>query len=151
MDVVRVAVTGHRPDKLHVPENDIIDRVIVALEDLGATWMYQGMASGFDLLAARAAWIHNTPFAAVRPWMTHGPMKGWESRYEWAMEKATQIIETDQSTRYPGPWAFERRNRYMVDRCEHLVAYYDGTKGGTHNCIEYASRRDIPITFLKVD
>ena len=30
------------------------------------------------------------------------------------------------------------RNQWMVDNCELLIAVFDGTSGGTANCVNYA-------------
>jgi uncharacterized phage-like protein YoqJ len=30
------------------------------------------------------------------------------------------------------------RNEWMVDRCDKLIAVWDGSKGGTGNCVDYA-------------
>ena len=46
----------------------------------------------------------------------------------------------------------QRRNRYMVDHSDLLIAVHDGLPGGTRYTIEYALRRgvniiDVPIVF----
>ena len=35
-------------------------------------------------------------------------------------------------------WAYDQRNRYMVDRCRYVLTYFDGSKGGTGNTVTYA-------------
>ena len=32
------------------------------------------------------------------------------------------------------------RNQYMVDNCDLLIAVFDGTSGGTKNCVDYAKK-----------
>ena len=32
----------------------------------------------------------------------------------------------------------QKRNEEMVDRCDLLIGVWDGSKGGTYNCINYA-------------
>jgi uncharacterized phage-like protein YoqJ len=87
----------------------------------------------------------------VRPWMTHGPRRGWEDKYEWAMERAAQVVETDQATKYPGPWVYEVRNRWMVDNSDKVLAWWDGTSGGTKNCIDYADDKGVFVSYLDID
>ena len=41
-----------------------------------------------------------------------------------------------------------RRNRYMVDHAAMLIAVYDGQSGGTQRTVEYALRRQIPVTLV---
>ncbi len=38
----------------------------------------------------------------------------------------------------------QKRNEWMVDNCDMLVAVWDGTDGGTYNCIDYAKRMKKP-------
>lgn len=35
-------------------------------------------------------------------------------------------------------WKMQKRNEWMVDRCDILVSVWDGTEGGTYNCVNYA-------------
>jgi uncharacterized phage-like protein YoqJ len=37
-------------------------------------------------------------------------------------------------------YAMQIRNEWMVDHCDLLVALWDGSPGGTGNCIRYAKR-----------
>jgi len=39
----------------------------------------------------------------------------------------------------------DRRNRWMVDNCDILIAVWDGSRGGTYNCVEYAEQVRRPI------
>mgnify|MGYP000852490524 CR=1 FL=1 len=49
----------------------------------------------------------------------------------------------------PSKKAFDLRNRAMVDDCDLLIAIWDGSPGGTANCVEYAERVLRPTLFLK--
>jgi uncharacterized phage-like protein YoqJ len=44
--------------------------------------------------------------------------------------------------------AMQRRNEWMVDRADKLVALWDGSWGGTFNCIEYARKKGVPFDNL---
>lgn len=39
----------------------------------------------------------------------------------------------------------QERNKYMVDNSSHLIAIWDGSYGGTYNCIKYAKYKIEPI------
>ena len=41
------------------------------------------------------------------------------------------------------------RNIWMVDRSQYIIGVWDGTEGGTANCIEYAKKKDINILIIK--
>jgi len=32
----------------------------------------------------------------------------------------------------------QKRNQFMVDNSRVIIAYWDGSKGGTKNCLDYA-------------
>lgn len=42
----------------------------------------------------------------------------------------------------------QKRNEWMVDRIDELLAIYNGTPGGTKNCIDYAKKLGKPITII---
>ena len=46
------------------------------------------------------------------------------------------------------PIKLEYRNRYMVDNSNEIIAYFDGSAGGTYNCIKYAKNKNKIITNL---
>lgn len=39
------------------------------------------------------------------------------------------------------PYLMQVRNEYMVDLAEKVIAVWDGTSGGTANCVEYAKKK----------
>lgn len=38
------------------------------------------------------------------------------------------------------PWLMQKRNEYMVDLADKIIAVWDGSKGGTGNCVRYAEK-----------
>ena len=45
----------------------------------------------------------------------------------------------------------EARNRYMIDKCDVLIAVYDGfSKGGTYNAINYAKKIGKKIIYVSI-
>ena len=36
--------------------------------------------------------------------------------------------------------SYQRRNEFMVDAADVLAAFFDGSQGGTANCVRYAQR-----------
>ena len=45
-------------------------------------------------------------------------------------------------------WLMQKRNEYMVDNCDLLIAVWDGTSGGTANCVKYAKATNKHIIFI---
>ena len=49
---------------------------------------------------------------------------------------------------YDGPYnrtCMQVRNQWMVDHCDALVAIWDGSSGGTENCVNYAKDQGVPM------
>lgn len=62
-------------------------------------------------------------------------------RYVW-----TQISRTDERAKVR-TW-LHARNHWMVDRAHLLVAVFDGSPGGTAECVRYAEQRAVPVLRL---
>lgn len=140
-----VAGTGHR---------DLRDRDWIAAEteraliDLRASLVYVGMASGYDLLLAKTAWGLGIPFIAAKPWAGHKPRRADVYDYYRALELASEVVDVNPVEKYPGAWIYELRNRYMVDKADHVLALHEaGKKGGTYNCLKYAEDKK-PMTII---
>lgn len=46
------------------------------------------------------------------------------------------------------PAKMQQRNKYMVDNCDILIAVWDGSKGGTANCVNYAKKLGKKIIYI---
>lgn len=63
-------------------------------------------------------------------------------------QHATRVTEL----RRTGPDRYMIRNRYMVDRANHVRAFYDGRgRGGTYNTIRYAEQTGKPVTVTEIN
>jgi uncharacterized phage-like protein YoqJ len=139
-----LAVTGHRPQKLGGFSSEAIQRVKrfarLQLERLRPCRVLTGMALGWDLAIAAACYDLSIPFTACIP--CDGQESRWNpgqrQEYWIAMRRAAAIVNA------PGgeyaAWKMQKRNEYMVDNCEVLLALYDGSTGGTANCVKYAGK-----------
>ena len=141
-----VAMTGHRPEKMKkYSREEITDSIMSDFMHLDADYVIQGMASGIDLWSAHAAYQLGIPYECAVPWQGHKPRKDDIAQYDLALKHATQVTYTNLSDNYLGPWLYQRRNEYMVDNADNVLAYWDGTSGGTMNCIIYAIRKKKPL------
>ena len=150
-----VAFTGHRPDKLGEwdPLHPCIARIRKALRDeLAREWPHEaicGMALGFDTWAAETCVELGIPFTAALP--CDGMEQIWplpsQERWRALLLKAKTIHVVS-----PGPykpWKLQRRNEWMVDNCTKLIAAFDGSPGGTYNCLAYAAEVQRPVKRLE--
>lgn len=139
-----VAFTGHRPQKIggfNTPNpiyNFINNEITRTLIDLKPTKAISGMALGIDQIAVEVCIKLGIPFIAAVPF------KGQELAWPIASQKKYfELLERADSIEYVSPggyaaWKMQVRNQFMVDRCDVLIAVFDGTPGGTKNCFDYA-------------
>lgn len=149
---VRVAGTGHRPDKLFgydPPEKVIakfITKIKVELLQLNADLVISGGALGFDQYLALAALDLEIPLILALP---HSNFPGNWPRNSRGHDTHALLLSfasyvhtvTPGSYGEHGPQCLQWRNEWMVNHCTHLLAFHNGTLGGTHNCLEYARKK----------
>lgn len=160
---MKIAITGHRPNKLGNDYNltspliqGIKARIItilgneVAMNPTDSTLtLITGMALGIDTLFAQIAISLNLPFIAAIPCI--GQESKWPQRskdvYNQLLSQAREIVRvtTDEYT----PTCMQKRNEWMVNECDILIAVWDGTGGGTANCVQYAEFVGKPIIRIK--
>lgn len=141
-----IAVTGHRPDKiggydfLSTQRRWIRHQLRDKLIENRPTACISGMALGTDQDFAWTAMFLGIPVLAVIPFV--GQESRWNASaqafYRSLLERCYHIQVV-----CPGEyaaWKMQKRNEWMVDHCELLLAVWDGSSGGTENCLEYAHK-----------
>lgn len=149
-----LSFTGHRPDKLGGYDDQVFERVVVffvaALRPYASRIKIGvvGGAIGTDTAAACALFVLRIPYILAEPFL--GQCAKWppaaQERYALMEERAQQIVvvcEGDYAN-----WKFQKRNEWMVDNSDALVALWDGSSGGTANCVAYAIQKQKPWTNL---
>lgn len=145
------AATGHRPCKLGGYGDDVFNRLTALarahLSERQPSSTISGMALGWDQAFAQASVDLGIPFIAAVPFdgqERRWPKESWP-RYRRLLDAATAVeIVSD----IPGTRALQKRNEWMVDRADGIVALWDGSWGGTFNCIRYANRVKRPVENL---
>ena len=142
-----IAGTGHRPNKLggydvHT-QTRLIALAMSGLRELNPKIVISGMALGWDQALARAALELKIPFHAYVPFIGQENMWPRESQqaYTDLMRKASDLVICSPGG-YSAP-KMQIRNQRMVDDCTDILALWDGSSGGTANCIKYA--RDLKL------
>lgn len=144
-----VAGTGHRPQKLlgfGARANSTLCRFTRAwLEALRPECVISGMALGWDQALATAAVELAIPFVAAVPF--EGQEARWpessQREYQALLGRAAEVVIVSSGSF--SARSMQARNQWMTDYCDLLLALYDGSSGGTGNCIRYAdeSGRDV--------
>lgn len=144
-----VAATGHRPEKLLGYSCQAAAKLQVfaraRLIELDPDVVVVGMALGWDMAVGYAASELGIPFTAAIPF------KGQELR--WPMESqvaygALLALAAHVRIVSPGGYSADKmhtRNEWMAHNCNKMLALWDGSHGGTHNCVRYAESIGKPV------
>lgn len=136
-----VGVTGHRDVEQEPGELLAFARLSVALmAERGCTEIITGMAQGWDLAVARAAYDQAIPYCAAIPFPAQPNLwsKADQTDWAWAVARASrQIVIGSEALNV----FYDRRNRWIVDNCHELWSLWDGRDhGGTRHCVLYAEQ-----------
>ncbi len=137
------AFTGHRsPGKDFDPE--ALDEVILQLLKEGVRTFYNGLAVGFDLMAAELVLSHLSEYPDIRlvaciPCDDQNKYYSADDkiRYDNILLIAEQVV---LSARYYSGCMLAR-DRYMADRADILVTYCRKQTGGTAYTVNYFQRK----------
>ena len=152
----RCCFTGHRPQKLHRPIDDIkVDlenEILAAIKD-GYTTFITGMAYGTDIWAGNIVVRLKDRFPDLKliaavpfPEFPDGWEIEWQQKYQKLLASADLV-----KTICPAysDTAYQARNEWMVDHSSKVIAVYDGMAGGTRNTINYARKNGVFVRYLK--
>lgn len=153
---MKIAVTGHRPNKLWGYNNNhpnyiklgrVLRDTLICYE---AKHIITGMALGVDTIFALVGLKlkQSNPDLIVEcaiPCRNHSSqwLKESVAIYNDILSRAditTLVTDAPYSSHL-----MQKRNEYMVDNCDLLIAIWDGTSGGTANCVKYAESRNKEI------
>jgi uncharacterized phage-like protein YoqJ len=149
-----IAFSGHRPDKIggyKLPNPTYIHictQIESLLKELKPEKVISGMALGVDQWAAFIAHRLGIPFLAAIPFV--GQEGKWPEKSQAIYRKLLNLA-SEQVIVSEGPYSatkLQTRNEWMTDHCDQLIAVWDGSYGGTSNCINYANSINREIIYI---
>lgn len=148
-----LGITGHRPSRLGgYGENPLREKVREAMRQefvkLRPTCLLTGMALGVDQWACELALAQAIPYHAYVPFLGQEHRWNWDQQthYHSLLARAQKVLFISNAGYEP--WKMQKRNEKLVDSCEHLLAVFDNSEGGTANCVSYAERVGRIITVI---
>lgn len=149
-----VSFTGHRPTKIGGYDilNPIYEAchnsIMKALNDLNPTQAISGMALGVDTWAALCCVELGIPFIAAIPF--EGQEKRWPDRSQRLYNVLLKEAFKKEYICDPGYafWKMQKRNEWMVDNSDLVIAVWDGSSGGTGHCVDYALKNEKKIYWI---
>lgn len=166
------AITGHRPTrfKWKYKEDDtrckrlkrVLQEQVVLLYEQGVRRFYVGGALGVDQWAGEILLrLKERPeygdieLVVALPFEGHDA--GWDarskSRLKFLVDHSTRTV-TVGTTAEQAAICYKKRNYYMVDHADCLLAVYDNNReirSGTGMTVRYAEKKGLPITLIHPD
>ena len=160
----RCSFTGYRPSRMPFGYDEDDPRCgelktrlheqVERLIGMGYAHFLSGGAQGFDMFAAEEVLSLREKY----PWIVlemvspfDAQASRWDeehrSRHERLLREADIVTRTGREY---SRGAMFRRNRYLADNCDLLLAYYDGQPGGTRMTVEYAKEIGVEILCMAV-
>lgn len=166
-EILTACCTGHRPQgfpfiyggssKKYFAYLQLLRKIILkAINEYGVTHFISGMAEGVDLDFAEIVLSLRRTYKTIRlecaiPYSTQNCGFHWESydRYIRILKLANEV---NYITKDYQKGCCLKRDRYMVDKSDFVIAVYNGQqKGGTYYTINYAKQLKRPIEILNLN
>lgn len=152
-----IAATGHRPKRLGVHTEGVRQALYLLAETYlaeqaagqptGNPIVISGMALGWDTAIALAAIRLNLPLICAVPFDGQDGIWPEEDRIRYRHILTHGKVKIVSEGGY-APWKMFRRNEWMVQKADRLVALWDGSTGGTAGCVKYALSQGKPVENL---
>ncbi len=157
--------TGHRPKNLPWRYNEKglkffitkhkLKKIIKSVILSGYNHFITGMALGIDILCAEIVLQYKNKYPHILlecaiPCKNQTQKWGKDSikRYNKIFQSADKITYVSNSNYYNG--CMQKRNKYMVDNSDLIIAVFNGNSGGTKQTIDYAKSKNINIKIIEL-
>lgn len=131
------------------------EEIINLIEEEDVTHFITGMALGVDLYAAEIvldlkARYPNITLESAIPCETQA-VKWSMAQRERYYDIAAQCDKETMLQSHYSPDCMDKRNRYMVDHADYILAVWNGCPSGTGNTVRYAHKKGKSIIVINPD
>jgi uncharacterized phage-like protein YoqJ len=146
-----VGITGNRwIYKNKLAYDFCIDELSNAFKAFNPSKVISGMAIGVDSAAVDVCIKQKIPYVCAVPFI--GQELFWpedvQNKYKNYLSQSDDVVVVS-----PGgyaAWKMQKRNEWIVDNCDILLAFYDYSLGGTKNCINYANTKNKNVKIIDI-
>lgn len=157
-----ISFTGHRPDKLGgYNENNataiwVKDQLSFLIRDYinkDFTKFIWGGALGTDTWAAIEVLKLQKEYPDILLTL-YQPFEGMDAKWYDSSKRIFNDLRYKSNSVVTvcdggyAAWKMQRRNEAMVNNSDLIIAVWDGSSGGTGNCVQYAESQKKPIHFI---
>lgn len=156
------AFTGHRPHTMRLPQDELSPAILAlkkdmeaAIDDLilnrGVTRFISGAALGTDLWICEMVLKRMEdnpaleleiaiPFIGQTEKWTKSNMSKFGARYDDVVGRECVIQEYQPDPSFLKNKSYQRRNFYMAEKCDYLLAVWNGSWSGTGMTVKMAQK-----------
>ncbi|MCR4719719.1 MAG: DUF1273 domain-containing protein [Firmicutes bacterium] len=148
----RCCFTGHRPEKLNVPEAEVkagLKKEILQAVNDGMYVFITGMARGVDIWAAQIVLELREKNSEIKlmcaiphPDFEKRWSADWQEQYNFILQNADHSVMVSKAYSRS---CYQVRNEWMVNHSNRVIAVFNGEKSGTKNTVDYANKHGIEI------
>lgn len=140
-----IGITGSRTKYLGYGNLPLFEKVKSKFEELFLQYnpdvIISGMALGIDVLAVASAIKLNIPFVAAVPFKGQESvwLKSAQEHYHNLLRQAKEVVYVSEP-----PFSVDKlkkRNKYIVDNSDMMIAMQANNSSGTQHTIEYADSK----------
>ena len=142
------AFTGHRTLSVKI-DYSLLKQIIRGYIENGYEVFLNGMARGFDLIAAQAVCELKSDYPHIKliacvpcPEQSSTFSAEDKKKYEEIIKKCDEVILLYDHY-FKG--CMLARNRFLVDNCSLIIAYIRRNSGGTYYTVKYAAEKGIKV------
>ena len=143
--------TGHSIHKLKTDEKTVKEQlekqIRISIEN-GVRTFITGMATGVDIYAGEVVAEIKKSDPSIRliaaiPWkgQTMKWSDEWKERHAALLTQCDDVVIVNEGYKGYHRCFYHVRDRWMVDHSDMVIAYYNGTAGGTQYTMEYAREK----------
>lgn len=145
------AFTGHRNVRGDLDLNALTSVIKNVIEE-GYTTFLNGMARGFDLIASQCVLKLKEQYPQIKL-IACVPCPDQEKYFSEEDKKTyRKVLEACDEVKVLSKRYYKScmlvRDRFMVDNCSCLIAYFRGEEGGTEYTLRYAEEKEIEVYVL---
>lgn len=142
---MKIAITGHRPERIKGKEEKIYKWFKEKFAVIRPEEIITGMAEGVDRIAAQAAKDMKIPYLCVYPYRK----KSFSFEENELIQSAAGVFYLSENFYYG---CYHVRDKFMVDRANKILVVWDGkVGGGTYFTMNYALNKKKEMEIFRID
>ena len=122
--------------------------IINLIEHHGVDTFYNGGKGGFDWLCAECIKELKKYYPFIKSYLILAYMPGKKNQFDAEFYEKFDDTLYPEIEKTPPKFAIIKRNEWMIDRSDFLIAYVGHSWGGAYRTLEYAKRKKKNVKML---